>query len=157
MSLGYLPSGFFLSISLDPWSISFGMVMCFVASHVYWYRLSYIRNCSGNRYFYFPLRVFVFSIILLIFRLDFLCLFLAWDGLGVRSFMLVFFYNSSQSAGGRLITALTNRFGDFCFFLGIRFQLCDFDFLSCFGSRGIQRVMFLLAAFSKRAQWPLSA
>lgn len=112
---------------------------------------------SGNTYFYFPLSVFVFRMILLIFRIDFLCLFFAWDGLGIRSFMLVFFYNSRQSAGGRLITALTNRFGDFCFFLGIRLQLRDFELISFFGSGGFQRVMFLLAAFSKSAQWPLSA
>lgn len=99
----------------------------------------------------------MFRMILLIFRVDFLCLFFAWDGLGVRSFMLVFFYNSRQSAGGSLITALTNRFGDFCFFLGITLQLRDFELVSYFGSGGFERVIFLLAAFSKRAQWPLSA
>lgn len=155
--MGREVSGFFLSFCLDRWSLGFGMVISFVASHVYWYRLRYISSTRGNSYFYFPLRVFVFSIILLIFRIDFLCLFFAWDGLGVSSFILVFFYNRRQSAGGSLITALTNRFGDFCFFLAITFQLDDFELLSCFGGRGLESVMFILAAFSKRAQWPLSA
>lgn len=157
ISLNGLRSGFFLSICIDCWRLGFGLVMTFVACHVYWYRLRYIERVRGNRYFYTPLSAFVIRIILLIFSVDFLCLFLAWDGLGVSSFILVFFYRSNQSAGGRLITALRNRFGDFCFFLGITFQLRDFEILSYFGREGFIRILFLFAAFSKRAQWPLSA
>ena len=104
-------------------------------------------------FFFLPLRLFSGSIMLLIFRGRVGRLFLAWDGLGVSSFLLVCHYSKSARAGAGLITILTNRLGDVCLLLGlgvVGFEVLPLrDRATC--------ILFSVAAFSKRAQWPLRA
>ena len=64
-----------------------------VVSQVYRYRRGYMGMDYLRYYFFFPLSVFIFSIILLIFSGDIVTMFLAWDGLGISSFLLVSYYS----------------------------------------------------------------
>ena len=77
--------------------------------------------------------------------------------MGVSSFLLVFFYSRTQAAGGRMLTVLTNRLGDGCFLLGFCGQMEDLNLLRFGVGSGIRGSLFLVAAFSKRAQWPMCA
>lgn len=65
------------------------------------------------------LLVFVFSMGLLIFSSGLIRVLLGWDGLGLRSFLLVIYYQRAVAAGGGLVTALSNRVGDVAFILGV--------------------------------------
>lgn len=156
-----LPSLFSLSLVLDPLRLGFGFVLGFVVSQVYCYSLGYMRGGPYLRGFFAPLSLFVGSMMLLVFGSDLMTVFLGWEGLGISSFLLVFFYNNNLAAGARIITVLRNRFGDAFFLFGMVF-LVGFDY-RCFlchfsgGSGGWSCFFFVLSAFSKRAQWPLSA
>lgn len=50
----------------------------------------------------------------------FLALMVGWDGLGIRSFLLIIQYQNSQALSGGIFAAVTNRLGDVCFLLAIR-------------------------------------
>lgn len=94
---------------------------------------------------------FALSMVLLIIHDSVLTLFIAWDGLGVRSFYLVAYYINWSSSNGALVTVLTNRFGDFClfwFFSSLVFSSFIYSFLF--------PLIFIFGAFTKRAQFPFS-
>lgn len=105
--------------------------MLIVVFFVYNYRLGYMGGDKTSRKFYGILSVFVGRIILLIFSGDLLRIFLAWEGLGVRSFLLVVYYNNHARASSGIITIISNRLGDVCFLLGlgVTFGGGDFRFL----------------------------
>lgn len=99
--------------------------------------------------FYIIFFVFCLSIIILIFHNSIFLLFLSWDGLGISSFFLVAYYINWSSVNGALVTILSNRFGDFClfwFFTSIIFYRSKISSYFPF--------LLLLAAFTKRAQYP---
>jgi len=88
--------------------------------------------------------------VLLIFMSNLFGTLIGWDGLGITSFLLVLYYKNRKSLGRSLITALTNRVGD-------AFLLVLLG-LSLFPSGGpyLGLVLLLLAAMTKRAQYPFS-
>ena len=93
---------------------------------------------------------FAVSMGVLVFHSSIFTLFLAWDGLGVRSFFLVAYYINWVSVNGAMVTVLTNRFGDFCLFWFFAPFLSEKNFMlvSCL-------VPFIvLGAATKRAQYP---
>ena len=88
--------------------------------------------------------------VLLIFMSTLFGTLIGWDGLGITSFLLVIYYKNRKSLGRSLITALTNRVGDAFLLVLLR--------LSLFPSGGpyLGLVVLLLAAMTKRAQYPFS-
>jgi NADH:ubiquinone oxidoreductase subunit 5 (subunit L)/multisubunit Na+/H+ antiporter MnhA subunit len=50
-------------------------------------------------------------------REDFVFLFLSWEGLGVTSFVLVFFYYTKYTVNAATKTILINRVGDILFLM----------------------------------------
>lgn len=56
--------------------------------------------------------LFGFSIILLTLAIDIFILFIAWDLLGITSFLLITYYNNHISISGSIITILTSKIGD---------------------------------------------
>lgn len=147
----------YLGILLDGSRVSFGIVLSLVAFVAYRYRADYLANDKVHTYFYFRLAWFTGRILLLIVSRNVFLTFLAWDGLGLSSFLLVCFYEKAPSRGGGMVTLLTNRLGDGFLCVGVG------RLLFCGGWGGSHRVgswvgvLFLLAAFSKSAQWPLCA
>lgn len=107
--------------------------------------------------FLFLVMLFVLSIVILIFSSNFVSLILGWDGLGLRSFLLVIYYQNSYCAGRGLITGLTNRVGDVFFIIIIgmmlgsgSWQICRVEVVGVVGS------LIILGAMTKRAQFPFS-
>ncbi len=105
--------------------------------------------------------IFVISIIVLILRGRIFVLFLGWDGLGASSFFLVAYYMNTKSNISSLITILTNRIGDVLLlfrFLPIivwgGWSIFDLKF---WWEIPLVRGLLLVAAFTKRAQYPFSS
>lgn len=88
--------------------------------------------------------------VLLIFMSNLFGTLIGWDGLGITSFLLVLYYKNRKSLGRSLITALTNRVGDA--FLLVLLGLTLYPS----GGPHLGLVLLLLAAMTKRAQYPFS-
>lgn len=97
---------------------------------------------------------FVISIALLISRDRLFSIFLGWEGLGVRSFLLVIFYQNWSSAKGGLLTLLTNRLGDALLMILLRYWLINGSLGISNSLSGIGMLVLSLLVLTKRAQWP---
>ncbi len=103
--------------------------------------------------------LFIRSIRALIFIPNIIALLLGWDGLGLVSLLLVTFYASPKALGAGVLTALSNRIGD-AFILVSLSIIYEFNYY--FGvirleGQPIASLCVILAAITKRAQFPLSS
>ena len=101
-----------LSVFLDSVSLSFIGSVAAVAAAVLTFSSSYM---SQEKYFIrFHLLVlgFIASIFALIASPNLVSLLLGWDGLGITSFLLVVYFQSTKSNNAGILTVLTNRLGD---------------------------------------------
>nr|BDX99464.1 NADH dehydrogenase subunit 5 [Ficopomatus enigmaticus] len=142
-----------LYLNLDSGSMVFGAVVFLVVSQVYVYSSGYMFKDAYSYFFWGPLSAFIFSMALLIFSGDICSMFIAWDGLGLSSFLLVSYYSKVYSSGCGLITILMNRFGDAFFILGLSGFLLGMNDFVFFEGAGC--LFFFFCAFSKSAQFPL--
>jgi len=148
---------------LDSKSLVFSSVVLLIRARVITYCLEYILSEKFLFRFILILLLFIISIILLIFRSNLIIILLGWDGLGVRSYFLVIYFQNKYSLNSGIITAITNRLGD----IGIIFLICLFsiygswNFLSYSFTRFEFSSTFLFILFvtirTKRAQVPFSA
>lgn len=130
-----------------------------------YYIITYIEK--EIHFFQFSLIVccFICSIILFIFRNDIIGIILGWDGLGVTSFILVIYYNNTNSLNSGLITIWTNRIGDvgliFLIFLFLKYNFWDINIIRLeegFNIINLREIIILFfSASTKSAQIPFSA
>uniref|UniRef100_UPI0030024F81 NADH dehydrogenase subunit 5 n=1 Tax=Sannella crucifera TaxID=3019673 RepID=UPI0030024F81 len=152
--------GVFYLLVFDWISLMFISVVLMISSMVILYSCDYmgINSFSSNR-FLFLVILFVISMILMIISPNLLSILLGWDGLGMISYCLVIYYNSTKSYLSGMITCLTNRLGD----IGLLISICwimsygswhfmfylDFYFEYIF-------YMLIISSFTKSAQIPFS-
>jgi len=105
-----------------------------------------------------------FSIILLIFRPNFVSILLGWDGLGLVSYCLVIFYENNKSSRAGILTIFSNRIGDVLILLRISLilgfgttRIFYLELISLSFELKFIFYLILLAAMTKRAQIPFSA
>lgn len=121
----------------------------------------YIINDKNYIRFHFLLIIFILRIYLLILRPNIVRVLLGWDGLGLRSYLLVIYYGRTKAYNSGIITALTNRLGDSLILLRIGFLIIignwNFYFYSTKSLDLILIIIIILAASTKSAQIPFSA
>lgn len=134
-------------------SICFSFLVFIIFRTVKEYILYYINRCFSFSWFNIILKYFVVSIVILIFRKNFLCIFFFWEGLGLRSYFLVIFYINWKSFFGGVSTLLQNRVGDFGGILLFYFFLKNIFYVDIFV---FWVILFGLVwmIFSKRAVLP---
>ncbi len=150
-------------IIIDKYSIIFRSAVLLISRIVVLYSSEYMYTEKFFIRFHLILLVFIISIIMLIFSINIISLILGWDGLGLRSYLLVIYYQSSKASNAGILTALRNRVGDV--FIIIRCGLGAVIESSNFTISGIHevspwiscRVVIFLARITKRAQIPFSA
>lgn len=99
-------------IRLDMFSVLFLTTVVLISFAVFRFRYSYM---SANKFFSrfkVLLFVFVFSIFLLILSSNLIFTIVGWDGLGIRSYLLVIYYGRRKSYNAGMLTVLRNRLGD---------------------------------------------
>ena len=97
---------------LDNISSYFLFLVRLISGSVIIFSTIYIRREKFFSRFIMLVFFFVISIYLLILSPNLISLLLGWDGLGVTSYLLVIFYQSSKSYNAGILTAITNRLGD---------------------------------------------
>jgi len=84
-------------IIIDSISLSFRSSLLVIVGCVYLFRNYYMGDDKKKIRFFFLLRAFVFSMLILIFCPHIIFVFVGYDGLGIVRFLLVVYYNRSQS------------------------------------------------------------
>lgn len=153
--------GFKISLTCDFVSVLFRVVLLSIVFCVLNFRKVYMGGDFLKSRFRQIVLSFVISMLILIFSSDFLFLLVGWDGLGVTRFLLIAYYNSSDSWAASLKTFLKNRWGDGCLILGLSLLLLKqggffINGLDC-SVGGFFVLLLLMGGFTKRAQFPFSS
>nr|QIQ23129.1 NADH dehydrogenase subunit 5 [Rochia nilotica] len=150
-----------LSLILDPVSISFSNVVCFISACVMMFSSSYMESDIFLNRFVALVMMFVLSMNLLVFVPNLVALLIGWDGLGIVSFALVIYYQNTKSLSAGMLTALANRIGDVMLLVSI--GLCVIQghwnilFMWTNDFSPILAFCIVVAAMTKSAQIPFSS
>ena len=159
INFSYLPIS--IIFLLDQWRITFFLTVLWISFSVFTFRKSYMLIDKTFFRFHLILWLFVVSMLLLIFSPGFFRLILGWDGLGLRSFLLVIYYKNYKSINAGILTFITNRLGDGFILTGIFFAITikRFNVYTAEQSFVFCKIFYLLilGAITKRAQIPFSA
>lgn len=134
-------------------------VVRLISGSIFIYCNYYIAGEINYLRFIFVLLRFIGSMWLLIIRPNLIRLLLGWDGLGLRSYLLVIFYQNERSGVAGILTVLINRVGDVSILMGISLisGLGSFRFSLVDKLDWIISILVVLASITKRAQIPFSA
>nr|UNO31824.1 NADH dehydrogenase subunit 5 [Liposcelis bostrychophila] len=143
----------------DAYSASFSFVVLLISASIVFYSVSYMRQEKEKIKFFLTLFMFILSMLILIFSFNISSLLVGWDGLGVTSFLLIYFYHSLKSTNSSLITLTLNRVGDLMIIFSTTMGLMVYTWNFFFSEETIKVFNFLLvtAALSKSAQLPFSS
>nr|AKE49633.1 NADH dehydrogenase subunit 5 [Liposcelis nr. bostrychophila AZ] len=142
---------------IDLNSMIFSFIVLWVSSTIYFFSLSYMNHDREKLKFFTILFLFIFSMYILIFSFSLSSLLIGWDGLGVTSFLLIFYYHSLKSINSSLITLLINRLGDLFMIFSIGTSLIYFSWNFVFwDSTNYMLLLMIFAFFTKSAQIPFS-
>ncbi len=111
---------FKVGLLLDPLSAGMGAMVTFVALWIFIYSLGYMSEDKRFGRFFGFLSLFCGAMLLVCYSNSLLLLFMAWEGVGLASYLLIGFYYQKPSAAAAAQKAfITTRVGDMAFFLGL--------------------------------------
>lgn len=156
---------FHVTFLIDSISLIFLAVVLFISGNVVFYRQRYISSDPYADRFIMLVFGFIVSMFLLVVRPNIVSILLGWDGLGLVSYCLVIYYPTKKSNSAGILTVMRNRVGDICILLIIGWigALGDFSFIpwtitdSILTQTNTLSILVVLAAITKRAQFPFSA
>jgi NADH-quinone oxidoreductase subunit L len=165
------PWHFGLSLHLDGLSWSLATLVAWVALAVNVYAVRYMQPEGGRARFHAWMAFFAASMLTLVLAGSLLLLFVAWEGVGVASYVLIAQrHDESEAQRAALKALLMTRFGDFGLLLGWLMALhftgtTDIATLLNAAQSGslpqgvplLLAMLFLAAAIGKSAQLPLTA
>src|SRR6516162_6640565 len=118
LTIGNLSVDF--GLKLDALSMMMLLVVTGVGGAIHIYSYGYMHDDSGFSRFFACLSLFTFSMLGIVLANNFLMMFIAWELVGVSSYLLIGFWFEKPSAGDAAKKAfITNRLGDFGFLAGI--------------------------------------
>merc|ERR1719225_45421 len=114
-------------ILLDKFRLIFFLSVILISFRVFFFRQSYIKKDKYFLRFHILLSSFVLSIIILIFSPNLISILLGWDGLGIRSYLLVIYYSRKKSFNSGIVTILSNRVGDALILVSVCYLIIRFS------------------------------
>ena len=109
-----------IGLILDPLSASMAAMVTFVALWIFIYSIGYMEKEERFGRFFGFLSLFCGAMLLVVLSNCLLLLFMAWELVGLASYMLIGFYFHKPSAAAAAQKAfITTRVGDMAFFLGM--------------------------------------
>jgi NADH-quinone oxidoreductase subunit L len=119
----WIPAGNFrvdVNFAVDALTAVMLIVVCTVGMLVHVYSIGYMAHDPGRWRFFAYLNFFMFSMLLLVLADNFLLLFVAWELVGLSSYLLIgFWYRRRSAALAAKKAFIVNRVGDLGFSLGI--------------------------------------
>ena len=118
-----ISDGFFIiefSTYVDAVTMVMLPVVSFVSLMVLVYSIGYMRGEAGYGWYFAAISFFVAAMLLLVISGNLLQLYLAWEGVGLASYLLIGFYWERQTAAEAAKKAfITTRIGDVGLLIGI--------------------------------------
>ena len=109
-----------VGLLLDPMSAAMAAMVTFVALWIFIYSVGYMASEARFGRFFGFLSLFCGAMLLVVLSNSLLLLFMAWELVGLASYMLIGFYFEKPSAAAAAQKAfITTRVGDMAFFLGM--------------------------------------
>jgi NADH-quinone oxidoreductase subunit L len=109
-----------LGLKLDALSMMMLLVVTGVGGAIHIYSFGYMREDRSLARFFAFMSLFTFSMLGIVLANNFVMMFIAWELVGVSSYLLIGFWFEKPSAGDAAKKAfITNRLGDFGFLFGI--------------------------------------
>ena len=144
------------------------ILIAIISPTIFLYSVGYMDVPSEQSRYYFLLSLFAVSMTLLAMTGDFLTFFIAWEGLGITSYLLIGFWYQKEAPPGAARKAITTiLIGDICMLAGMLIfwsSFHTFNFLSIISSASalnaiplllaIAGMLVLVGAFTKSAQFP---
>ena len=107
-------------LRFDSLSLLMVLLVTGIASAIHIYSWGYMTDDPGFSRFFACLSLFTFSMLGIVLANNFLEMFIFWELVGVSSYLLVgFWFEKPSAADAGKKAFITNRLGDFGFFLGI--------------------------------------
>jgi NADH-quinone oxidoreductase subunit L len=145
------------------------LVVSFVALMVFIFSIGYMHGEQRYGWYFAVLSLFAAAMLLLVVTNSLIFLYLAWEGVGLTSYLLIGFYWERQSAAEAAKKAfITTRIGDVGFLIGIillwrvagTFDIQEIIHLAEAGTFGetyltVSMIFLFLGAVGKSAQFPL--
>jgi len=160
-----------VGVQLDPTSAMMLFMVSFIATFIQLYSVGYMEGDPGFSVFFSYLSLFAASMLLLVISSNLLQMFIAWELVGLCSYLLIGFYSHKISAREAAKKAfVTCRIADFGLLLGIlglviTFGTLDFVQLServanfeeytTFGTLTLLAVLVFIGPIAKSGQFPL--
>jgi NADH-quinone oxidoreductase subunit L len=119
----WIPAGEFsvdIGFFVDNLTAALLVVVTTIGMLVHVYSIGYMRHDPGYWRFFAYLNLFMVSMLLLVLADSWLVVFVAWEGVGLCSYLLIgFWYRKRSAAEASKKAFITNRVGDVGFALGI--------------------------------------
>jgi len=158
-----------LGVQVDPITAAMLLVITIVGTCVQVYSLAYMHRDDRVGWYYAVLSLFTAAMLLLVLADNFLLLYLAWEVMGLCSYLLIGFWHEQEAPRRASIKAfLTTRVGDLGFAVGLfamyatvgSFTFADvlgFDWAPAAvgGAATVVSLGLLFGAMGKSAQVPL--
>lgn len=155
-----------LGFQLEPASALMLLVVTIVGAAVQVYSLGYMHRENRIGWYYAVLSLFTAAMLALVLSDNFLGLFMAWEIMGLCSYLLIGFWHEQEAPRQASIKAfLTTRVGDIGFMLGLMAMFAEvgsFDFVAVLhehvwsaGAATTVALLLLFGAMGKSAQFPL--
>ncbi len=130
----WIPAGGFVveaAFFVDALTASLLIVVTTIGLLVHIYSIGYMSHDPGYWRFFAYLNLFMFSMLLLVLADNFLVVFVAWELVGLSSYLLIGFWRTKRSAALAAKKAfIVNRVGDVGFALGIMLIFVSLDTLN---------------------------
>ncbi len=109
-----------VGLLLDPMGAAMAAMVTFVALWIFIYSLGYMHDEKRFGRFFGFLSLFCGAMLMVVLSNSLLLLFMAWELVGLASYLLIGFYYEKPSAAAAAQKAfITTRVGDMAFFLGM--------------------------------------
>ena len=119
----WIPAGAFsvdVGFHVDQLTAVLLIVVTTIGMLVHVYSIGYMQHDPGRWRFFAYLNLFMVSMLLLVLADSWLAVFVAWEGVGLCSYLLIgFWYRKRSAAEASKKAFITNRVGDVGFALGI--------------------------------------